>query len=206
MQRAFWSASLGWLLLALVGLGVGGCTAGDARRDSPDAADTDAASDADAPSTDDTAASDVADTAPDGDDAVPSGPDFVLGTNVVFEATPGAFTALEDGDEVPITFGPQGAWMIVLSFKARERFGGTFSILGEVTIAGEAAGSLQYAGQETFPGGDGYDYYFNFFLALTRADPPARGTPATVRVRVEDEQTGEVVDVTREVTIGARTN
>jgi hypothetical protein len=38
---------------------------------------------------------------------------FQLGVNVAGKTSPSEYTALSDGDSVPIVLGPQGAWMIV---------------------------------------------------------------------------------------------
>ena len=43
------------------------------------------------------------------------------------------------------------------------------------------------------PGGDGWDYYYNFFLVVP--DPALAGQEAQVTLQVEDDETQEIVVV-----------
>lgn len=122
-----------------------------------------------------------------------------IGTNPAYEAMPQSFTPMSDGAEVPITFGVQGSWMVVLAFRTRDMFEGQFDVVGEITIDGVQAGRLWLELQETFPGGDGWDYYYNFFLAIDHE--PARGTPTHILVRVTDEE-GATAQREHDVLIG----
>ncbi len=128
---------------------------------------------------------------PSGNDAADPVEDGELevGYNVAFEASPDDFVPLADGDEIPITFGVQGSWMVVLAFRTHDLFEGEFDVVGEVTIDGEEVGRIWLELQETFPGGDGWDYYTNLFLAIDYQ--PDRGTPVHVLMRVIDTDGNE---------------
>jgi hypothetical protein len=66
-------------------------------------------------------------------------------------------------------------------------FEGVLDVKADIAIDGVDSGNIWLEQQETFPGGDGWDYYYSLFLALDVADPPARGTPAHISMEVTDE-------------------
>lgn len=134
-------------------------------------------------------------------DVPPPEAEFQVGTNIVYENTPQSFTPIMDGAEVPLNFGVQGSWMVVLAFRTRNLIEGQFDIRADITIDGVESGDIWLEFQDTFPGGDGWDYYYNLFLAIDQNDPPARGTPATIHVSIEDLD-GNAADRTHEVLIG----
>lgn len=127
--------------------------------------------------------------------------EFEVGVNEVFQNTPDSYTTIMDGVEVPLNYGVQGSWMVVLAFRSKNLIRGTFDIRADITIDGVESGDIWLEFQETFPGGDGWDYYYNLFLAIDQNDPPARGTPATIHVLVEDSR-GNVGEETYDVFIG----
>ena len=92
--------------------------------------------------------------------------DFVLGVNLVGASHPSFFSPLEEGDPMHIELGAQGLWMVVLSFKTRGHFGEKVIVRGKVEVEGINQGDLALAKQKLLDGGDGYRYYFNFFLVL----------------------------------------
>lgn len=143
-----------------------------------------------------------ADASPNPDpDATPEEGAFEVGTNTVNQNTRESYTPMTEGAEVPLNFGVQGSWMVVLAFRTNNLIEGEFDIRADISIDGVESGSIWLEFQQTFPGGDGWDYYFNLFLALTVDDPPARGTPATISVTVEDEF-GTVAEEVTNVLIG----
>ena len=108
---------------------------------------------------------------------------FEPGWNVVSENTPDSVTLLDDGEEIPFVFGVQGSWMVVLAFRTRDLFEEPFDIQAEITLDGVDAGDIWLADQETFPGGDGWNYYYNLFLPIDD-QPPERGTPVGIVMRI----------------------
>lgn len=126
---------------------------------------------------------------------------FEVGYNVVGQNTPDSFTVVEDGAAIPLIWGVQGSWMVVLGFRSQNLVEGAFDIRAEITIDGVASGDIWYELQETFPGGNGWDYYYNLFLAIDQNDPPEAGTPATIQMSVEDGA-GNAVEATHQVVIG----
>ncbi len=126
---------------------------------------------------------------------------FEVGYNVVYQNTPDSYTPMSDGTTVPLIWGVQGSWMVVLAFRTQNLIEGLFDIRADIGIDGSDAGDIWLEFQETFPGGDGWDYYYNLFLAIDLDDPPPEGTPATIHVLVEDED-GNVAEETHEVFIG----
>lgn len=145
-----------------------------------------------------------------GDDATPDGSDpsdvaeagaFEIGTNCVEDATPQGFLPITEGGEVPLTWGVQGSWMVVMAFRTHDMFEGVFDVRAEITIDGRKVGEIWYEAQESFPGGDGWDYYYSLFLAIDLSDPPPRGTPAHVVMTVTDED-GTTATREHDVVIG----
>ncbi len=126
---------------------------------------------------------------------------FQIGTNGVFEATPQNFVPMVDGAEQPFTFGVQGSWMVVLAFRTHDVIAGPFDLVAEISIDGVPSGNIWFEGQETFPGGDGWDYYYNLFLPIDDDDPPAVGTPLQILMRVTDES-GAEAEQTHDVLAG----
>ncbi len=128
--------------------------------------------------------------------------EFEIGTNTVNEANRDSFTLMTDGAEVPLVWGVQGSWMVVLSFRSQNLIEETFEVVADIAIDGDDVGEVWLTGQETFPGGDGWDYYYNLFLAIDLADPPPRGTPAHIRMSVTDEH-GTTAEQAHDVVIGS---
>lgn len=110
---------------------------------------------------------------------------FEIGSNTVEDATPAGFAPMADGTAVPFDFGPQGSWMVVLAFRDQDILEGEFDVRASIEIDGTAEGEIWLEFQETFPGGDGWDYYFNLFLPIS-GDPPAEGTPMVIQLSVLD--------------------
>lgn len=182
-MRTVVTLMLGFALL------MGGCGTSDTS-EGTDAGDTSAMEDA---------GTDMA-TSPDGDEQTQG--QFEIGTNPVSQANAEGFKPMNEGVEVPITWGVQGSWMVVLAFRSQEMFEGLFDVRANITIDGVDKGEIWLESQETFPGGDGWDYYFNMFLALDiDGDPPPRGTPAHITMSVTDEN-GTTAEQAYDVEIG----
>lgn len=119
---------------------------------------------------------------------------FVLGVNVTGKNTPEFFTELADGGELFVELGAQGLWMVVLAFRTQGYFDSKVTIRAWVEVEGVREGELALAKQKLLPGGDGWDYYYNFFLVVP--DPGLAGREASVTMQVEDDLTQETVVVT----------
>lgn len=143
-------------------------------------------------------APDTIDT-PDGasPDATASG-EFILGVNPAGLNDPATFTALADGDDLVVEFGFQGLWMVVLAVKTRGVFTGELLLDAELRVDDAPRGTLALAGQRLASGGDGFHYYFNFFLVVD--DPAIAGRPATVRFEASDGH-GNAREAIREVNL-----
>lgn len=152
---------------------------------------------------------DTGDAAPDGvgdtgGDALPedTGPDevLILGINETGYNHPGSFSDLPEDSELHIELGSQGLWMVVLAFKTRGIFHGKVVVSGEVKVDGENEGALILAKQKLSPGGDGFHYYYNFFLVIL--DPSVGGKEALVTLKVMDDQNHDhMVEILRHVTL-----
>jgi len=118
-------------------------------------------------------------------DVAPVEPELVLGTNITGQNTPATFTPLAPGDALAIEFGPQGLWMVVLAFKTRGMLEtrGLF-LSAEILVGAASQGKLQLEGQRTNVGGDGWEYYYNFFLVVD--DPTVAGAMATIDFYARD--------------------
>lgn len=140
----------------------------------------------------------VAPDAAEPEDVPQVDPEFVLGVNKTGENKPAFFTDLPDEGELNIEFGPQGLWMVVLAFKTRGIFASDAKLLmnGRVDVGGIPQGELALAKQKLVPGGDGWDYYYNFFLVVN--DETVAGSEGLVTFSVEDDE-GHKVDEVRTV-------
>ena len=97
-------------------------------------------------------------------------PDFlqemVLGTNIPGQTGPDAFLHVDPGGELPIVFGFQGLYMVVLAARIPDLPGapvkGTFTL----EMDGVVINDSKYNKARSFEvGGDGYQYFFvNYFL------------------------------------------
>lgn len=158
------------LTAAILAFTAAGC--GDAGSAPPgeDAADT---------SGGDTATEDAAAT----DTSRPPG--FELGSNPQGRNEPSAFVPLGEGDDLEIVLGPQGLWMVVLAFRTRGLVAAPLYLDADITVDGVRQGVLVLQDQPLFPGPEGWNYYYNFFLVVD--DPTVTGRPATVAFRVTDK-------------------
>ena len=145
----------------------------------------DASEDADVPQDDEIATPDQA---------------FAIGVNETGKNTPDSFEELPEGGELLVELGAQGLWMVVLAFRTYGYFDAKVIIRATIEVGGESQGELALAKQKLAPGGDGWDYYYNFFLVVP--DPALAGEEALIRMRVEDDLTEEIeVLVERQVTL-----
>lgn len=129
---------------------------------------------------------------PDGDDSW----EFTLGVNVTGKNQPQFFSPLPGGGELEIEYGPQGLWMVVLAFKTQGLLDGQLFIDGEIFVGDTLLGRLTLAKQQLAPGGDGYGYYYNYYLVVD--DETTAGELATIHFFVMDGE-GDEVKVVREV-------
>jgi len=164
-----------WLLATLAVLPMA-CGAGPGPEDdvAPDAADTEMSVD-------------VADVG-----------ELVLGTHPAGISEPGEFRPLADGDALNVELGFQGLWMVVLAFKTRDLYGAgePLFLTGELVVDGQSQGTLSLTDQKTTDGGDGWAYYFNFFLVVD--DSRIGGRPGQVRFTARDGA-GRLREVTLDV-------
>ena len=119
--------------------------------------------------------------------------EFVVGVNVTGKNTPEFFSELPEDGDLLVELGAQGLWMVVLAFKTHGHFDGKVLIRSWIEVAGERVGELALAKQKLLPGGDGWDYYYNFFLVVP--DPALAGQEARVTLQVEDDENQEIVVV-----------
>ncbi|MCB9733650.1 MAG: hypothetical protein H6745_13705 [Deltaproteobacteria bacterium] len=191
MQRSLLLTALS----ALLALGAALTACGDAAS----VGETDSAS-ADTSVTDGGGDTVVGDTTP-ADTAVadtsgPPSPELVLGTNDVGSNDPTAFEALEEHDELEVQLGFQGFWMVVLAFKTRDIFTTPLYLEAHLTAGGVEQGSLVLGGQKLADGGDGYGYYYNFFLVVN--DPGVAGGEGSILFKAQDDE-GHSFQMTRVV-------
>ncbi len=172
-------------------IGDDGAAADSAADAAPSAdADPDAGADAggkDAAGSPDEGGADGMADAPAGDaDAGPKpDPYFALGSNVTGEATPASFHELHDGDELAIEYGAQGLWMVVLAFRTRDLFEGRLTLIARISVGDDELGQFGIAKQETVDGGDGFDYYYNFFLVVD--DETVTGQVGHIELSIKDD-------------------
>jgi hypothetical protein len=121
--------------------------------------------------------------------------ELVLGVNVTGKNTPEFFSELPDGGDLFVELGAQGLWMVVLAFRTHGYFDSKVIIRAWIEVDGIRQGELALAKQKLLPGGDGWDYYYNFFLVVP--DPGLAGREAVVTMQVEDDLTQETVVLTQ---------
>ena len=121
----------------------------------------------------------------------PPDQEFILGRNVTGKNTPEFFSDLPEGGDLFVELGAQGLWMVVLAFKTYGYFDSKVLIRAWIEVDGVREGELALAKQKLLPGGDGWDYYYNFFLVVP--DPGLAGRDAVVTMQVEDDLTQEIV-------------
>lgn len=164
----------------------GPITAGDATTTSPDDGLEESASEADAGLT--------AEDASEEEIIEPPDREFVLGVNVTGKNTPEFFSELPEGGDLLVELGAQGLWMVVLAFRTYGYFDAKVLIRAWIEIDGVREGELALAKQKLLAGGDGWDYYYNFFLVVP--DPGLAGRDAVITMQVEDDLTQEIVVLT----------
>jgi hypothetical protein len=131
---------------------------------------------------------------PDGNDSW----EFTLGVNVTGKNQPQFFSPLADDEGLEIEYGPQGLWMVVLAFKTQGLLNGQLFIDGEIFVGDTLLGRLTLAKQQLSPGGDGYSYYYNYYLVVD--DETTAGETATLHFYVLDEE-GDEVKIIQDVTL-----
>ncbi len=112
-------------------------------------------------------------------------PGFELGSNPQGRNEPASFSPLADGDDLEIVLGPQGLWMVVLAFRTRGLVDAPLYLDADITVDGVRQGVLVLQDQPLFPGPEGWNYYYNFFLVVD--DPTVTGKAATVAFRITDK-------------------
>ncbi len=132
-------------------------------------------------------------------------PFFELGRNVTGKNTPKYYTPINEGDELEVELGPQGLWMVVLAFKTQAMLSAPLFLSGSIEVEDhEAFGSMKLKKQKVFPGGDGFDYYYNFWLVVklpTGSFPyGVSGNKASINFEVQSND-GSVHQLIRSVTL-----
>lgn len=123
-------------------------------------------------------------------------PEFVLGTHPQGANDPSLFITVEEGDALEVQFGFQGLWMVLLAFKERGLLEGDLFLSAKLTVNGNEEGTLSLAEQKLAPAGDGFGYYYNFFLVVD--DPSVAGNDGVITFTARDDVGGEV-NLTRTV-------
>ena len=162
--------SLSLVLLGLLALLVAGC---------PDAAIT--------PADDASVIDDVEDEA-----------GISLGTHVQWKQQPSDFVTLEDGSELPIVLGHQGAWMVVLALRSEAFLEGPVDLSVGIEAAGTNLGELQLVEQDLDRELDGHDYIYDIWLIV--ADPSLSTYQARVSASVTDAG-GRTFSIERQVVL-----
>jgi hypothetical protein len=127
---------------------------------------------------------------------VVSTPEVVLGTHVQWKRQPDDFVVLEEGGELPIVLGHQGAWMVVLALRSDQRLEGPLDLVVGIEAAGALLGELQLVEQELDRELDGRDYLYDIWLIV--ADPSLSTYEAQISAELRDA-TG--LEMTLELTL-----
>lgn len=188
MQRLLLLAA--FALLALPTLGCGAETGGEAGEDATTTTDVGAADVAGG--VDGAAGGDVG-TTDAGSMTTWTTPTFELGTNLEGKATPKDYVGWQDGQVAEVVKGPQGLWMVVVAFRTCGLYAPPLLLDASIaTTDGSAKGKLKIGKQKLIPGGDGLDYYYNFWLVVENPEN-AGGKTADLKLSVVDAagKTGE---------------
>lgn len=121
--------------------------------------------------------------------------ELILGVNETGRNTPEYFRSLAEGGELNVEFGPQGLWMVVLAFRTHDLLQAPLFLDGQITLVdgAELLGRLQLAQQPLFPGGDGWDYYYNLFLVVEVVGRDVAGQRADITLTLRSaEGTGYI--------------
>ncbi len=121
-----------------------------------------------------------------------------VGTHVQWKRQPDDFIALEDGSELPIVLGHQGAWMVVLALRSDALLQSPVDVTVGIEAAGSDLGERYLVEQELDRELDGQDYLYDIWLIV--ADPSLSTHEATIRVAVVDAS-GLALTFQRHVTL-----
>ncbi|HIA03114.1 MAG TPA: hypothetical protein EYN66_14615 [Myxococcales bacterium] len=95
---------------------------------------------------------------------------FQVGVNVAGKTSSNDYTALMEGDDVPIELGPQGSWMIVGAVRTNH-FAADISkvkVVAQITAADNTVyGKLTLKKKPLFPSTDGSKYMMNIWLVVS---------------------------------------
>lgn len=168
---------------------LGACDRGVIAEDAGAASDSDVtqAEDATAPVGEDgaTASADAgakADTGPQGTEPETG---FELGTNVTGKNTPSAFTPIDDGGDIQVELGFQGAYMVVLAFRSRGYATKKLTVRASIGAGGKTLGAITLKGKTSINAPNGWSYYYNLFVITEGWEDLVDG-PATATVTLED--------------------
>ena len=121
-----------------------------------------------------------------------------LGTHVQWKRQPSDFIPLEDGSELPIVLGHQGAWMVVLALRSDGLLVSPVDATVGIEAAGANLGEIYLVEQELDPELDGQDYLYDIWLIV--ADPSLSTYEAQVSVSVTDAE-GFALSIERRVVL-----
>ena len=127
-----------------------------------------------------------------------SGPEVAVGTHVQWKRQPDDFVPLEEGDDLPIVLGHQGAWMVVLAIRSDGLLTGPLELVVGMEAAGTSLGELQLVDQELDPELDGRDYLYDIWLIV--ADPSLSTYQADITITLRDA-TGLEMTIERRVVL-----
>ncbi len=124
------------------------------------------------------------------DTGEPLPPTYELGYNEQGKVTPSFFTAVSEGDEVPIVKGSQGAWMYVVAARTNQLPIDVKKInieaeLGPPDDPDSPYGKLKYKKRPVFDGQDGFMYLMNVYLVVPKNES-WDGQEATLFLAIEN--------------------
>jgi|GEM_PF-1330376 len=135
------------------------------------------------------------------EDTVAPPQEFEIGVNVTGRNTAEYYTALPEGGDLTIEYGPQGLWMVVLAFRTRGIWQGNeeLFITASCWIGDENRGELTLAKQRMLLGPDGWWYYYNLFLVVDEVG--ASGNDGRIELSVSNGEMGQNVSIEHPVAL-----
>ena len=130
------------------------------------------------------------------DGEVASDTSLELGTHVQWKQQPEDFSPLDEGSELPIVLGHQGAWMVVLALRSDAFLESPIDLKIGIEAAGSSLGELQLSDHDLDRELDGKDYDYDIWLIV--ADPSLSTYEATISLEVSD-LSGRAAQIERRV-------
>ena len=93
-----------------------------------------------------------------------------VGTNPTGQRDVEGFEPLNDGAELEIEMGFQGAWMVVLALKVTPQLSGMTTLRSSLFVDEELVAYFEVKRQFLVPADDGFEYYLNLFLIVPSSE------------------------------------